>query len=118
MLLALGNARRLAAPSAQIIELGAPHLAAPHDLDGIDHRRVERENAFHPLAVGDLAHREILVEPGAGAPDAHALVSLDARALAFNHLLVAHNGIAPPQSPNTLSAPTLPPLPLFHLFNA
>ena len=43
--------RRLAAASAQIIELGAAHLAAAHDLDRVDHRRVEREHALDTLAV-------------------------------------------------------------------
>src|SRR5450759_2164211 len=38
------DARLLAAQSAQVIELGAAHLAAAHDLDRVDHRRVEREH--------------------------------------------------------------------------
>src|SRR5436853_3261330 len=70
-LLLLGDAGGLAAPAAQVIELGAPHLAAPHDLDRVDQRRIEREHALDAFAVGNLAHGEVLVEAGAGAPDAH-----------------------------------------------
>src|SRR5262249_47966580 len=73
-ILLLGDARRFAAPRAQVIELGAAHLAAADHLDGIDHRRVEREHALNPLAVRDFPHREVLVEPAAGAADAHAFV--------------------------------------------
>src|SRR5580692_6020881 len=35
----LDDAGRLAAQVAQVIELGATHLAAAHDLDRVDHRR-------------------------------------------------------------------------------
>src|SRR5438477_5739524 len=93
-LLALGDARRLAAPAAQIIQLGAPHLAAAHELDRIDHRRIEREHPLDALAVRDLAHREVLVEAAAGAPDAHALIGLHAAALALDHLDVDQHRVA------------------------
>src|SRR5579864_1127285 len=39
---ALGDARRLAAAFAQVIELGAPHRAAAHHLDLGDTRRMQR----------------------------------------------------------------------------
>src|SRR5215467_927387 len=94
MRLALEDAGRLAAPSAQVIELGAAHLAAAHDLDRVDHRRIDREHALHALAVGDLAHREVLVEAVAGAPDTDALIGLDAGALALDHLDVHQDGVA------------------------
>src|SRR6476646_3452292 len=60
-LLLLGDARLLAAQAAQIIQLGAAHLATAHELDRVDHRRIEREHALDAFAVGDLAHREALV---------------------------------------------------------
>src|SRR5262249_45701796 len=63
MVLLLDDAGALAAQAAQVIELGAAHLAAAHDFDRVDHRRIEREHAFHALAVGNLAHGEILVQP-------------------------------------------------------
>src|SRR6202008_778308 len=88
------DAGRLAAPSAQVIQLGAPHLAATDDLDRVDHRRIERKHALDALAVRDLAHREVLVEAVAGAADAHALVGLHARALALDHLDVDDQGVA------------------------
>src|SRR5262249_58029731 len=94
VLLALTNAGRLAAAPTQVIQLGAANLAATHDLDRVDHRRMERKHALDALAVRDLAHREVLVEAGAGAADAHALIGLHARALAFDHLDVDDHGIA------------------------
>src|SRR6185503_9065844 len=77
---ALEDARRLAAAAAQVIELGAAHLAAAQHLDLGDVGRVDREYALDALAVGDLAHREALVEAAAGAGDDHALVGLQAKA--------------------------------------
>src|SRR5437764_12200970 len=85
--LLLGDARLLAAQAAQVIELGAAHLAAAHDLDRVDHRRIERKHTLDALAIGILAHDEVLVEPEAGAPDAHALICLHAAALAFHYLV-------------------------------
>src|SRR6185369_4013851 len=91
---ALGDTGRLAAQAAQVIELGAPHLAAADELDRIDHRREQREHALDALAVGNLADREALVQAMAGAADADALVGLDAGALAFDHLDVDDHGVA------------------------
>src|SRR6185295_18375620 len=92
--LLLGDAGAFAAQTAQVIQLRAAHLAATHDLDRVDHRRIEREHALDALAVGDLAHREALVDAAARARDAHALVSLEARALALDHLHVDDHGVA------------------------
>ena len=77
---ALEDARRLAAPAAQVIELGAAHLAAADDLDLGDVGRMHGEHALHTLAVGDLAHRKALVDAAARAGDDHALVGLQAEA--------------------------------------
>src|ERR1700731_2315863 len=65
-ILLLDDAGRFAAQAPQIIELGAPHLAAPHHLDRIDQRRIEREDALDAFAIGNLAHREVLVEARSG----------------------------------------------------
>src|SRR5690349_17114583 len=46
----LADARRLAGAAAQVIELRAPHVAAPFDLDAGDQRRVGLEGPFHALA--------------------------------------------------------------------
>src|ERR1700733_7454262 len=94
VILPLDDARRLAAASAQIIELGAPHLAAPHHLDRVDHRRIKRKDTLDAFAVGNLADGEILVEPGPGAADAYSFVGLHAGALAFDDLDVDHHGVA------------------------
>ena len=78
--------RDLPRAAAQIIQLGAAHVAAAHHGDLGDQRRVEREHALHALAVADLAHGEVAVQPLVGARDAHALEGLGAGALALDHL--------------------------------
>src|SRR4051794_36623226 len=90
----LGDAGRLAAAIAQVIELGAADLAAADHLDRIDHRRIEREDALDALAIRDLADREALLQAAAVASDAHALIGLDAGALALDHLDVDDHGVA------------------------
>src|SRR5690606_28739564 len=77
------DTRRLAATIAQVIELGAPHLAALEHFDAIDHRRVDREHAFHAFAIGNLADRETLHDPRARTRDHHAFIGLDAFLFAF-----------------------------------
>src|SRR6059058_1351892 len=98
----LDDAGRLAAQVAEIIQLGAAHLAAAHHLDRVDHRRHHREHAFHALAVGNLSHREALVEPAAGTADADAFIGLHARAVAFDHLDVDDHGVAGSEFRNLL----------------
>src|ERR1700757_1128857 len=51
----LGDAARLAAQVAQVIELGAAHDALPDDLDFPDVRAIEREHALDALVEADLA---------------------------------------------------------------
>src|SRR5262249_31954511 len=91
---AFGDARRLAGAAAQVIELGPPHRAAPHHVDRGDPRRIEREDALDPFAVGNLAQGEVRVEPGILAGDAHPLEGLDALALAFDDLDADAHGVA------------------------
>src|ERR1041385_7228098 len=114
--LLLGDARLLAAQSAQVIELGAAHLAAAHDLDRVDHRRIEREHALDALAVGNLAHREALVDAAAGARDAQTLISLQTRALALDDLHVHDEGVAGRKVRNFLAGSELFDLLLLDLF--
>src|SRR5262249_38302456 len=94
VILLLADARGFAAAAAQIVELGAAHLAAAHNLDGVDHRRIERKDPLHALSVGDFADRETLVEARARASDADAFIGLNARALALDHLDVDEHGVA------------------------
>src|SRR5262249_4760317 len=100
----VGDAGRLAAQIAQVIELGAAHLAAADQLDRVDHRRQHGEHALHALAIGDLAHREALVDAAAGAADAHAFIGLHAGAIAFDHLDVDDHGVARRETRNLLAA--------------
>src|SRR4029453_5708076 len=90
----LGDAARLAAQVAQVVELGAAHDALADDLDLPDARAVEREHALHTLAEGDFAHRERGVHAGVLAADAQALIDLQALAVAFLHLDVHAERIA------------------------
>src|SRR5271169_4998005 len=60
----LGDAARLAAQVAQIIELGAADRALAHHLDLPDDRAIEREHALYAFAEADLAHRERGVHAG------------------------------------------------------
>ncbi len=80
---ALEDAGRFAAAAAQIIKLGAAHLAAAQHLDLGDVGRVDGKHALHALAVGNLADREALVDAAAGAGDDDALVGLQAEARAL-----------------------------------
>src|SRR4051812_43743001 len=80
--LALGDPGGLPAALAQIVELGTADGAAALHLDGFDHRGDQREQPLHALAERDLPHGEALVDALTGAGDAHALVGLDALALA------------------------------------
>src|SRR5579863_4433586 len=54
-LAALADAGRLARAAAQIIELGATDFALAHHHHRIHQWRIDREDAFHALAIGDLA---------------------------------------------------------------
>ena len=57
---ALAHASTLADAAAQVVELGAPDVAASRDLDPLDLRRVQRERSLDPDAERLLAHRERL----------------------------------------------------------
>src|SRR5882762_1740248 len=90
----LGDAARLAAQIAQVIELGAAYDAFADDLDLPDARAVEREHALDALAEADLAHRERGVHAGILAGDAQALIDLKTLAVAFLHLDVHTHRVA------------------------
>src|SRR6266581_8124167 len=75
------HAARLALAPAQVVELGPAYLGLLHHLDLLDRLRVHREDAFHPLAEGDLAHGDGGPGPVAPEPDHDAFEDLDALAL-------------------------------------
>src|SRR4029078_9393379 len=108
---------RLAAQVAQVIQLGATHLAAAHHGDRVDHRRHHGEYALDAFAVGNLANGEALVEPAAGAADADAFIGLHARAVAFDHLDVDDHGVARSELRNNLAGGQPVELLFFELLN-
>src|SRR4051794_38327073 len=111
------DAGRLAAQLAQVIQLGATHLAAAHHLDRVDHRRHHGEHTLDAFAVGNLADGEALVEASAGAADADAFIGLHAAAVAFDHLDVDDQGIAGPELRDLLAGGQFVELLFFELLN-
>src|SRR6185295_19942176 len=89
-----GDAARLAAQVAQVIELGAAHHALAHHLDLPDAWTVQGEDALDTFAEADLAHGERGVHASVLAADAQAFVDLKALAIAFLDLDVHAHGVA------------------------
>src|SRR5665213_1755820 len=115
--LLLDDAGRLAAQIAQVIQLGATHLAAAHHLDRVDHRRHHREDALDAFAVGNLANGKTLVEAAAAAADADAFIGLHAGAIAFDHLDVDDQGVAGSEIRDRAGGGQLVELLFFELLN-
>ena len=90
---ALADARPLADAAAQVVELGAPDVAAGGDLDPLDLRRVHRERALHADAERRLADREGLADALALALDHHAFEDLGTAASALNDLEMDANAV-------------------------
>src|SRR5262249_39266621 len=81
---ALLDAGGLAAQGTQVVELGPAHLAAAHDLDLVDVRRMQREDALDPDAARDLADGEGLPGAAPAAADDHPLEDLDTLFIALD----------------------------------
>src|SRR5258705_2774727 len=90
----LFDARGLAGQFPQVVELRAPHVAAPLHLDLRDRRAVSLEHALHAFAVRHLAHRERGVEAPVALSDHDAFIALHALAVAFLHLHLHENRVA------------------------
>src|SRR5258706_15153493 len=90
----LADARPLARELAHVIELGAPHVAFALELDRVDQRGIGLEGALDALARGHLAHGERGIDAAVLLRDHHALVGLDALALAFDDADVADHRVA------------------------
>src|SRR5215510_4735860 len=73
---ALADAGRLAAQSAQEIEFGAADAPMFDDVDVIDDRRVEREDALDAHAERGFAHGDRLADAFAAARDHYPLERL------------------------------------------
>jgi hypothetical protein len=87
------HARRLALQLAQEVQLRAADLGGAQDLDLVDDRRVEREDALDALAERDLADREGRARAAPVHADHHAFEHLDALLVAFAHLDVYLHGV-------------------------
>src|SRR6185437_13871006 len=90
----LFDPRRLARQIAQVVQLGAADVTAALDADVAVGGAVGLEHALHTFAVGHLADREGGVEAAVAARDHHALVGLDALAVAFDDLHLHDHGVA------------------------
>src|SRR5207249_7662805 len=90
----LANARGLSRPVAEVVELGAAHVAFALDLDRGEQRRIGLESTLDAFAARNLAHDERRVEPAIALRDDHALVGLHALALAFDDAHVDDDGIS------------------------
>src|SRR6185295_14413949 len=88
------DAGRFAGQIAQVVQLGAAHVAATLDRDRADRRAVRLKHALDAFAVGNLAHGEGRVEAAVAARDDDALVGLHAFAVAFLHLHLDDHGVA------------------------
>jgi hypothetical protein len=91
---ALADAGGLADAIAQVVELGAPDVAAGGDLDALDLRRVHGERPLDADAEGLLADGEGLAHPLALTLDDHALEDLRAATLTLDDLEVDADPVA------------------------
>lgn len=72
------DARRLARAFAQIVQLGATHLASLVHLDAIYGRRLDGEYTLHTYRARHLANGETLLLAVTANPDDNAAIELDA----------------------------------------
>src|SRR5687767_15053584 len=77
------HARGLPLQLAEEVQLGAADAGGAHDVDLVDDRRMQREDALHTLPERNLANGECRARAAAMHPDHHALEHLDALFVAF-----------------------------------
>src|SRR6185369_17908622 len=87
------DAGRLAAALAQVVQLGAAHIAAALDFDAGDQRAVGLEGALHAFAAGDLADGEAAVQAAVALGNDDAFEGLGALARAFDHVDADDHGV-------------------------
>src|SRR5271156_848424 len=90
----LVDAGGLARQFAQVVQLGAAHIAAALHADFADRGAESLEHALDTLAVGNLAHGEGGIEAAVLLRDDHALVGLNALAITFHHFDLHDDGVA------------------------
>src|SRR6476620_3328800 len=83
---AFGDTSSLTGAATQVVELRTANVAAAHDLDLVDDRRIKREDALDALTERNLANGEAGADALVGAGDAYALERLHAGTVAFDHL--------------------------------
>src|SRR6185503_9847543 len=94
---ALAHAGALADPAAQVVQLGAAHVAASGDLDALDLRRVHGERPLHAYAEGLLAHGERLPDAVALTLEDDALEDLGPAPRALDDLEMHANTVPGPE---------------------
>src|SRR5688572_27982195 len=82
---ALADARGLARALAQVIQLGAAHVALSLHFDRRDQRRIRLERALDAFARRDLAHDERGAQPAVALGNDDAFERLLALLVAFDH---------------------------------
>src|ERR1700694_3267997 len=86
--------RLLTAQLAQVVQLGAAHIAAGGDVDVVDVRRVDGERPLDANAVAFLADGEGLTDAPALPANDDTLEDLDAFLGTLDHLDMHINGVA------------------------
>gem|GEM_PF-5741590 len=86
--------RGLAVTLAQVVELGATHVALGDDLDVVDRGGVNREGTLNAHAEGNLADGERGGHTVTATSDHDTLEDLDTRAVTFDDLDVHLEGVA------------------------
>src|SRR5690606_26772027 len=99
---ALLHPRGFPAEVPQIVQLRPTHASLANELDRLDGRRMQREDALHAHSARDLPHGEGLVDATVLAPDDHALEGLDTLLLAFTHAHVDADRVAGAEVGNVL----------------
>src|SRR6476469_7807204 len=79
---------------AQEVQLRAANARRAHDVDLVDDRRVQWEDALDPLAERHLGHGKRRARAAPVHPDYHALEHLDAFLVPLADLHVNANGVA------------------------
>jgi hypothetical protein len=89
----------------QVVQLGAAHAAAAHDLDVGEHGAVEREDALDADAVRDLADRERRAHTRSRAGRCRPLERLDALLSPFLYAHVHAQRVTGPEGGNIRTEP-------------
>src|ERR1700743_3787887 len=90
----LVDAGCLARQFAQVVQLGAAHVAAALHADFADRRAESLKHALHTFAVGNFAHGERRIEAAVLLCDDHTLVGLNALAITLHHFDLNDDGVA------------------------